>query len=125
MSEDVKILRAVHGSAEADGSSGSGRVAFRLSAIPSRRWFELFEANKGAGVSTEERGSEVFLHVACVPGEVAMQRDAALALLSDVNAKWRSEVNAQTAQARERHDKKREVEDALNRELEALNFDRG
>src|SRR5450432_587866 len=124
MSEDVNILRAVHGSAEADGSSGAGRVSFRLSAIPARRWLELFEGSKGVGVSTEERGSEVFLRVACAPGEVASQRDAALALIADVNTKWRAEVTAQSAKARERHDKKRQIEEALNQELEALNFDR-
>jgi hypothetical protein len=124
MPEDVKILRAVHGSAEADGSTLSGRVSFRLSAIPARRWFELFEASKAVGLVTEERGSDVFLHVACGLGQVAAQRDAALALLADVNSKWRAETNAQNVRARERNDKKRQVEEALNQELEALNFDR-
>ena len=124
MTEDVKILRAVHGSAEADGSSTSGRVTFRLSALPGRRWLELFEASKTVGMTTDERGTEVFLRVPCSPGEVATQRDAAVALISDVNSKWRTEVAAQSAKARERNDQKRQVEDALNRELEALNFDR-
>jgi hypothetical protein len=124
MSEDVKILRAVHGSAEADGSSASGRVSFRLSGIPERRWLEIFEATKGAGIATGERGTEFFLHVACAPGQVATQRDAAVALIAEVNSKWRAEVAAQSAKARERNDQKRQVEDALNRELEALNFDR-
>ena len=124
MIEDVKILRAVHGSAEADGSSASGRITFRLSALPARRWFEIFETCKGAGIAVEERGNEFFLHTACAPGQVAIQRDAALALVSEVNGKWRAEVTAQSLRARERQDKKRQVEEALNQELEALNFDR-
>jgi hypothetical protein len=124
MSDDVKILRAVHGSAEADGTSPSGRVSFRLSAIPARRWFEIFEASKGSGIATEERANDVFLHVACAPGEVAAQRDAALALIADVNGKWRAEVTVQSTKARERNETKRHIEEALNKELEALNFDR-
>ena len=125
MSEDVKIVRAIHGSAEADGSSASGKVSFRLSGIPARRWLELFEASKGPSVATEERGTEFFLRVSCAPGEVATQRDAAAALIADVNSKWRAEVSAQNAKAHARDDQKRQVEAALNQELEALNFDRG
>ncbi|MEO8900830.1 MAG: hypothetical protein ABI488_04220 [Polyangiaceae bacterium] len=124
MSEDIRILRAVHGSARADGSAHAGRISFRLSGTPERRWHELFEANKGKGFSTEERGTEFLLHVDCVPGEVALKRDAAAALLADVNSRWRSEVTAQSAKARERHEQKKKVEDALNQELELLNFDR-
>ena len=124
MSEEVKIVRAVHGSAEADGSSSSGKVSFRLSGIPARRWLELFEASKGADISTEERGTELFLRVCCAPGEVATQRDAAAALIAEVNSKWRAEQSAQNAKAQARDDRKRQVEAALNQELEALNFDR-
>lgn len=124
MNEDVKIVRAVHGSAEADGSSSSGKVSFRLSGIPARRWFEIFETSKSAGMVTEERGTELFLRVACAPGQVATQRDAAAALIADVNSKWRAEVAAQSAKAHARNDVKRQVEEALNQELEALNFDR-
>jgi hypothetical protein len=95
-----------------------------LSGIPARRWFEIFEASRSSTMVTEERGTELFLRVACGPGEVAAQRDAAAALIAEVNGKWRAEVSAQSAKARERHDQKRQVEEALNQELEALNFDR-
>jgi hypothetical protein len=124
MSEDVKILRAMHGSAKADGSAGVGRVSFWLGGTPERRWLELFEVSKGVGFSTEERATEFLLHVQCAPGEVATKRDAALALIADVNSRWRSEIASQRAVARERDDKKRTIEEALNRELEALTFDR-
>lgn len=124
MNEDIKILRAVHGSAIADGSASFGRISFRLSRAPERRWTDLFDASKGEGFSTEERGGEFILHVACAPGEVAAKRDVALALIADVNDRWRGEITRQSAMARERDDKKRTIEDALNRELEALNFDR-
>jgi hypothetical protein len=124
MNEDVKILRAVNGSAKADGSAGVGRVSFWLSPAPERRWLELFESSKGAGFSAEERSTEFVLHVQCAPGEVAAKRDAALALIADVNNRWRGEVALRRAVARERDDRKRTVEEALNRELEALTFDR-
>jgi hypothetical protein len=124
MNDDVKILRAMHGSAKADGSAEFGRISFRLGGIPERRWLELFESCKGVGFSTEERSSEFLLHVECVPGEVAAKRDAATALVADINSRWRAEVTSQRATARERDDKKRTMEEALNRELEALNFDR-
>jgi len=123
MSEDVKILRPMHGSAKADGSAGVGRVSFWLSGTPERRWLELFEIRKGAGFSTEERSREFLLHVQCAPGEVAAKRDAALALIADVNNRWRAEITSQRAVARERDDKKRTIEEALNQELEALTFD--
>jgi hypothetical protein len=125
MSEDVKILRAVHGSAKADGSAGAGRVSFRLSGTPERRWLELFEMSKGSGFAAEERNSELLLHVECAPGEVASKRDQALSLLADVNARWRAELAAQRATARARDDHKKSIEEALNRELVALTFDRG
>jgi hypothetical protein len=125
MSEDIKIVRAMHGSAQADGSAGSGRVSFRLSGTLERRWLALFELSKGKGFSTEERGSDVLLHIECLPGEVAAKLDAAVSLVADVNSRWRSELTQQNAIARERHDKKRRLEEALNQELEALNFDRG
>ena len=123
MNEDVKILRAVHGSARADGSAAVGRVSFRLSGTPERRWMELFESSKkDAGFSTEERSSEFLLHVECAPGDVELKRDSALALLADVNSRWQSEIAVQRASAHARDDKKRSIEDALNRELEALTF---
>ena len=125
MSEDIKIVRAMHGSAQADGSAGTGRVSFRLSGTLERRWLAIFELSKGKGFSTEERGSDVLLHVECLPGEVAAKLDAAVSLIADVNSRWRSELTQQNAVARERHDKKRKLEDALNQELESLNFDRG
>lgn len=124
MADDIKILKALAGSAQADGNADSGRVSFRLSRMPERRWLELFEASKAAGFSTEERNNEFILHVRCVPGQVAEQRDAALLLIADVNARWCGEVAQQRSVARERDDKKRATEEALNRELEALNFDR-
>ena len=124
MNEDVKILRAMHGSAQADGSAGIGRVSFWLSGTPERRWLELFELHKGAGFSTEERRKEFLLHVECAPGEVAAKYDAALALILDVNSRARAEVASQRAVALERDDKKRTIEEALNRELEALTFER-
>jgi hypothetical protein len=124
MNEDVKLLRAVPGSARAAGGAPFGRISFRLSRSPERRWQELFDASKGHGVSTEERGGEYLLHVEAVPGEVASKRDAALALIAEVNEKRRSEVTQQAVEARERNDNKRNIEDALNQELEALKFDR-
>jgi hypothetical protein len=124
MTEDVKILRAMQGSAKADGSASVGRVSFWLGGTPERRWLELFELSKGVGFSAEERSNEFLLHVQCAPGEVAAKRDAALALIADVNSRWRSEIASQRAVARERDDKKRSIEEALNRELEALTFDR-
>ena len=124
MADDIKILRALHGSAQADGNAEFGRVSFRLSRMPERRWLELFEASKGDSFSTEERNNEFILHVQCLPGEVAHKRDAALVLITDVNRRWCGEVELQRSIARERDDKKRTTEDALNRELEALNFDR-
>jgi hypothetical protein len=124
MNEDVKILRALHGSAKADGSAGVGRVSFWLSGTPERRWLELFEISKGVGFSAEERNREFLLHVQCAPGEVSAKRDAAVALIADVNNRWRSEIASQRAVARERDDKKKSIEEALNRELEALTFDR-
>jgi len=123
MTEDVKIVRALPGSARADGSAGFGRVSFHLSGLPERRWLELFEVSKGEGFSTEERNNEFVLHVQCLPGEVAKRRDAALALVAEVNGRWREEIARQRAVARERDDKKRAMEDALNRELEALTFE--
>ncbi len=122
MNEDVKVLRAMNGSAKADGSAGVGRVSFWLSGTPERRWLELFEMSKGVGFSAEERNRELLLHVQCAPGEVAAKRDAALALIADVNNRWRAEIASQRAVARERDDKKKSIEDALNRELEALTF---
>jgi hypothetical protein len=124
MNEDVKILRAMHGSAKADGSAGVGRVSFWLGGTPERRWLELFEISKGVGFSTEERSREFVLHVQCAPGEVAAKRDAAVALIADVNNRWRAEIASQRAVARERDDKKKSIEEALNKELEALTFDR-
>jgi hypothetical protein len=124
MNEDIKIVRAMHGSAQADGDATIGRVSFRLSASPERRWLALFEISKPSGFSTEERGKDVLLHVECLPGEVANKRDAAVSLLADVNSTWHAEMNRQSAIARERHEKKRKLEEALNQELETLNFDR-
>lgn len=123
MNEDIKLLRAVHGSALADGGATFGRVTFRLSRSPERRWLELFDASKDKGMATEERGSEFLLHVESAPGELANRRDAALAVIADVNSRRRDEVAQQALQARERNDNKRSIEDALNQELEALKFD--
>ncbi len=124
MSDDIKIVRAMHGSAQADGSASSGRVSFRLSGTLERRWLALFDLSKGKGLATEERGSDVLLHIECLPGEVAAKVDAAVSLIADVNSRWRSEQTQQNAVARERHDKKRKLEEALNQELESLNLDR-
>jgi hypothetical protein len=124
MSEDIKLVRAMHGSAQADGGGVFGRISFRLSGSPERRWLALFEMSKDKGFSTEERGSDFLLHVECLPGEVTSKRDAALTLIADVNSRWRSELTQQSAVARERNEKKRKIEDALNQELESLNFDR-
>lgn len=123
VNEEVKLLRAIHGSARANGGEAFGRVTFRLSKSPEARWRELFDAGKGQGVATEERGAEFLLHVDVKPGEVASRRDALLALITDVNDKRRSELALQAEQARERTDNKRNIEDALNRELEALKFE--
>ena len=123
MTGEVKILRALHGSAQADGSAGTGRISFRLSAMPERRWLELFDACKGEAFTTEERSNEFLLHVQCSPGEVAKKRDTAALLIDDVNGRWQAENSRQRALARERDDKKRALEAALNQELEALNFD--
>jgi len=123
MNEEVKLLRAIHGSARADGSEPFGRISFRLSRSPEQRWRELFDAGKGQGVSTEERGGEFLLHVDAKPGEVASRRDFVLVLIADVNEKRRREIAAQAEQARERTDNRRTIEDALNRELEALKFE--
>lgn len=123
MNEDVKLLRAIHGSAQANGGESFGRVTFRLSRSPETRWRELFDAGKGPGVATEERGPEVLLHVEAKPGEVASRRDALLALISDVNDKRRAELIQQADLTRARTENKRSIEDALNRELEALKFE--
>ena len=123
MNEEIKLLRAIHGSARADGSEPFGRISFRLSKSPEQRWRELFDAVKGEGISTEERGAEFMLHVEAKPGEVASKRDAVLALIADVNDKRRSELVIQAERARERTDNRRSIEDALNRELEALKFE--
>lgn len=123
MSEDVKLLRAVHGSARANGGEAFGRVTFRLNKNPEARWRELFAAAEGQGITTEERGSEFLLHVAVKPGEVAAKRDALRTLISEVNDKRRAELTLQADQARERSENKRSIEDALNQELEALKFD--
>jgi len=123
MNEAIKILRAVQGSAQADGSADAGRISFRLSGSPERRWLELFEASKGKGFTTEERNNEFVMHIECQPGEVSAKRDAALALVADVNERRRGEVAQQHAASRARNDRKRSVEDALNRELEALKFE--
>ena len=122
MNEAVKILRAMQGSAKADGIAGVGQVSFWLSGTPERRWLELFESSKIAGFSTEERNRDFLLHVQCAPGEVAAKRDAAVALIADVNNRWRAELSSQRAVARERDDKKKALEEALNSELEALTF---
>ena len=123
LNEPIKILRAVHGSAQADGSADIGRISFRLSGSPERRWMELFDASKGTGFTTEERNNEFVLHIQCQPGEVSAKRDAALALVAEVNERRRGEIAQQNTASRERHERKRSVEDALNRELEALKFE--
>lgn len=123
MNEEIKLLRAIHGSARANGGEAFGRVTFRLNKSPETRWRELFDAGKGQGTSTEERGAEFLLHVEVKPGEVASKRDAVQALIADVNDKRRAELAQQVDLARERSENKRSIEDALNRELEALKFE--
>jgi len=123
VNEEIKLLRAIHGSARANGGEGFGRVTFRLSRSPEARWRELFDAGKGQGVTSEERGAEFLLHVEVKPGDVATRRDALLALIADVNEKRRTELAQQADLTRERTENKRNIEDALNRELEALKFD--
>jgi len=123
VNEEIKLLRAIQGSARANGGETFGRVTFRLSRSPEARWRELFDAGKGPGVATEERGAEFLLHVEVKPGEVASRRDSLLALITDVNDKRRAELAQQADQARERSENKRSIEDALNRELEALKFE--
>ena len=123
MKEEIKLLRAIHGSARANGGEPFGRVTFRLSRSPETRWRELFDAGKGEGVATEERGPEFLLHVEVKPGEVAGKRDALQALITDVNDQQRAELAQQANLTRERTENKRSIEDALNRELEALKFE--
>jgi len=123
VNEEVKLLRAIHGSARANGGEAFGRVTFRLSKSPEKRWRELFDAAKGQGVASEERGAEFWLHVEVTPGEVASKRDALLALIADVNDKRRSELAQEADRTRDRTENKRSIEDALNRELEALKFE--
>jgi hypothetical protein len=123
VNEEVKLLRAIHGSARANGGEAFGRVTFRLSKSPEKRWRELFDAGKGEGVTTEERGNEFLLHVEAKPGEVAGKREALHALITDVNDKRRAELAQQADLTRERTENKRSIEDALNRELEALKFE--
>jgi hypothetical protein len=121
--EDIKLMRAIHGSARANGGEAFGRVTFRLSRSPEARWRELFDAGKGEGVATEERGPEFLLHVEVKPGEVAHRRDTLQALITDVNEQRRTELTQQADLTRERTENKRRIEDALNRELEALKFE--
>ena len=123
MNEAIKLLRAIHGSARASGGEAFGRVSFRLSRSPEARWRELFDAGKGEGVTTEERGAEFLLHIDVKPGEVAARRDALQALITDVNDKRRAELTQQADLTRERTENKLRIEDALNRELEALKFE--
>lgn len=123
MSEEVKLLRAINGSARANGGDAFGRITFRLSKSPETRWRELFDASKGHGIVSEERGTDFLLHVEVKPGEVASKRDALSALIADVNATRRTELVQQADLARERTENKRSIEDALNRELEALKFE--
>jgi len=123
VNEEIKLLRAIQGSARASGGEPSGRVSFRLSRSPEARWRELFDAGKGDGVSTEERGAEFLLHIEVKPGEVASRRDALQTLITDVNNKRRTELMQQAELTRERTENKRNIEDALNRELEALRFE--
>ena len=94
MNEEIKLLRAIHGSARANGGDAFGRISFRLSKSPEQRWRELFDAGKVEGVSAEERGAEFMVHVEVKPGEVASKRDQLLALIADVNDKRRSELVA-------------------------------
>jgi hypothetical protein len=123
MNEEIKLLRAIQGSARANGGEAFGRVTFRLSRSPEARWRELFDAGKGEGVTSEERGAEFLLHVEVRPGEVASRRDSLQALITDVNAERRAELTQQADLSRERTENKRSIEDALNRELEALKFE--
>jgi hypothetical protein len=123
VNEEVKLLRAIQGSARANGGEAFGRVTFRLSRSPEKRWRELFDASKGQGVASEERGAEFWLHVEVTPGQVASKRDALLALISDVNDKRRSELAQEARLTRDRTENKRRIEDDLNRELEALKFE--
>jgi len=123
VNEEVKLLRAIHGSARANGGEAFGRVTFRLNKSPEKRWRELFDAGKGQGVASEERGAEFWLHVEVTPGEVASKRDALLALITDVNDRRRSELAQEVHLTRGRTENKRRIEDALNRELEALKFE--
>lgn len=123
MNEEIKLLRAIQGSARANGGETFGRVTFRLSKSPEARWRELFDAGKGQGISSEERGNEFLLHVELKPGEVASKRDALQALITDVNDKRRTELAQQADLTRERTENKRYIEDALNRELESLKFE--
>lgn len=123
MNEELRLLRAVHGSALANGGEAFGRVTFRLSGTPDTRWRELCDASKGPGITSEERGAEFLLHVEVKPGEVASKRDALRALIGNTNHKRRAELAEQAEQARERTENKRDIEDALNRELEALKFE--
>jgi hypothetical protein len=123
VSHEIKLLRAVHGSALANGGEAFGRVTFRVSRSPEARWRELFDAGKSQGIVSEERGAEFLLHAEVKPGEVASTRDRLQALISDVNEKRRAELAQQAELTRERTENKRNIEDALNRELEALKFD--
>ena len=123
MNEEIKLLRAIHGSARANGGEAFGRVTFRLSKSPETRWRELFDAGKGQGVTSEERGAEFLLHVEVMPGQVASKRDALQALITDVNDKRRLELTQQADLTRARSENKRSIEDALNQELEALKFE--
>jgi len=123
VNEAIKLLRAIHGSARASGGEPFGRVSFRLSRTPEARWRELFDAAKGEGVTTEERGAEFLLHIAVMPGEVSSRRDTLQALITDINDKRRTELAQQAELTRERTENKRNIEDALNRELEALKFE--
>lgn len=123
MNEEIKLLRGIHGSALANGGDAFGRVTFRLNRSPEARWRELFDAGRGQGVTTEERGAEFLLHVEAKPGEVASKRDALHSLIADVNDKRRAELAQQATLSRERTENKRSIEDALNRELEALKFE--
>ena len=123
MNEEIKLLRAIQGSARANGGEAFGRVTFRLSRSPETRWRELFDAGKGEGVASEERGPEFLLHVEVKPGEVASRRDTLQALITDVNEQRRTELAQQANLTRERTENKRNIEDALNRELEALKFE--
>jgi hypothetical protein len=123
VNDEIKLLRAVQGSARANGGEPFGRVSFRLSRSPEPRWRELFEAGKGEGISTEERGAEFVVQVQVKPGEVASTRDALQVLITDVNNQRRTELARQADLTTERTTNKRKIEDALNRELEALKFE--